>query len=415
MLMTVAAPTALECLRCRRRYPVVPMPGGCPSCSAEECPSNVTPVYSRMQGLKPGKLSGDGMHRYAAQLPIPRERLVSLGEGGTPLVALGSMGRELGLRRLMIKDERRNPSGSWRDRFSALAVSQHVGSEATVATAGGESTAVSIAAYAARAGLRSVALVDAALEEGGRVLDAIEWVGGRAVGVAGTESRWTLLGDAERMLGWRAVTNRASPPIGSDPIAIEGYRTIAYEIAEQLRWSVPDLVAVPSALGDAIQGIWRGFRDLAEWGAVDATPRMVAVEVGGAVASALAGGKDWVAPSGEVSSHARSLGGITGTVQTLHAVVESEGLVVRVTDAELETARIMLGETEGVWSELGAAAGLAAAQKLASRGDIPARAQFVAVVSEHGLLDEAAQSPSVLETVDARVDELLRVLAVRGE
>src|SRR5262249_9419751 len=65
--------------------------------------------------------------------------------------------------------------------------------------------------------------------------------------------------------------------------------------------------------------------------------------------------------------------------------------------------------------ELGAAAGLAAAQKLASRGDIPARAQFVAVVSEHGLLDETAQSPAVLETVDARVDELLRGLAVRGE
>jgi threonine synthase len=275
--------------------------------------------------------------------------------------------------------------------------------------------AMSMAAYAARAGLRSVALVDAALEEGGRVLDAIEWVGGRAVGVSGLEARWTLLADAERSLGWRAVSNRSTPPIGSDPIAIEGYRTIAYEIAEQLSWSVPDLVAVPSALGDGIQGIWRGFRDLATWGVVDATPRMVAVEVGGAVASSLAGGKDWVPPSGEVHSLARSLGGITGTVQTLQAVVESEGLVVRVTDAELETARIVLGESEGVWAELGAAAGLAAAQKLSSRGDIPARAHFVAVVTEHGLLDEMAQVPPMLETVDARVDELLRVLAVRGE
>jgi threonine synthase len=247
------------------------------------------------------------------------------------------------------------------------------------------------------------------------VLDAIEWVGGRAVGVSGLEARWTLLADAERSLGWRAVSNRSVPPIGSDPIAIEGYRTIAYEIAEQLGWSVPDLVAVPSALGDGIQGIWRGFRDLATWGVVDATPRMVAVEVGGAVASSLAGGKDWVAPSGDVHSLARSLGGITGTVQTLQAVVESEGLVVRVTDAELETARIVLGESEGVWAELGAAAGLAAAQKLSSRGDIPARAHFVAVVTEHGLLDEMAQVPPMLETVDARVDELLRVLAVRGE
>ena len=247
------------------------------------------------------------------------------------------------------------------------------------------------------------------------MLDAIEWVGGRAVGVTGVEDRWNLLADAERVLGWRVVSNRTSPPIGGDPIGVEAYRTIAYEIAEQLSWSVPDLVAVPCALGDGIQGIWRGFRDLATWGVVDATPRMVAVEVGGAVASSLAGGKDWVTPSGDVHSLARSLGGITGTMQTLQAVIESEGLVVRVTDAELETARIMLGETEGVWAELGAAAGLAAAQKLSSRGDIPARAMFTSVITEHGLLDETAQTPAMLETVDARVDELLRVLAVRGE
>jgi threonine synthase len=411
----MASPTALECLRCRRRYPVVQMPGGCPSCSAEDCPSNVAPVYSRMQSLKPGKLSGDGLHRYAAQLPIPRERLVSLGEGSTPLIAVNSLGRELGLRRLLVKDERRNPTGSWRDRFSALAVSQHLDSDVTIGCAGGEALSASLTAYAARAGLRAVALVDARLEEGGRALDAIEWVGGRAVGVLGAEARWSLLADAERQLGWRAVTNRTTPPIGGDPIAIEGYRTIAFEIAEQLRWTAPDLVAVPAALGDGIQGIWRGFRDMAEWGTIDAIPRMVAVEVGGAVASSLAGGKDWVAPSGDVNSLARSLAGITGTVQTLQAVVESEGLVVRVTDAELEAARILLGEAEGMWVELGAAAGLAAAQKLSSRGDIPARVQFVAVATTHGLLDEAAQTPAVLETVDARVDELLRVLAVRGE
>ena len=391
------------------------MPGGCPSCSAESAPSNVAPIYSRMQSIKPGKLSGDGLLRYASQLPVPRERLVSLGEGLTPLISVAGLGRELGLRRLLIKDERRNPTGSWRDRFAALAVSQHLEGDVTVASAGGEALSASIAAYAARAGLRSVALVDAALEEGGRVLDAIEWVGGRAVGVAGVEARWTLLADAERTLGWRAVSNRSAPPIGGDPLAVEGYRTIAYEIAEQLSWNVPDLVAVPSALGDGIQGIWRGFRDLAEWGVVDATPRMVAVEVGGAVASALAGGKDWVSPSGEVNSLARSLAGVTGTVQTLQAVVESEGLVVRVTDAELETARILLGESEGVWAELGAAAGLAAAQKLSSRGDIPARAHFVAVVTEHGLVDEVGRVPGLLQTVDARVDELLRVLAVRGE
>ncbi|MDX6592284.1 MAG: threonine synthase [Gaiellales bacterium] len=390
------------------------MPAGCPSCSAEGAPSNVAPVYQRMQSIKQGRLSGDGLHRYASQLPVSRDRLVSLGEGSTPLMTVNGLGREFGLRRLMIKDERINPTGSWRDRYAAISVSQIDTPDVTVACAGPPSLAASIAAYAARGGMRSVALLDADAE-GSRALDAIEWVGGRAVGVSGAENRWSLLADAERVLGWRATSNRANPPIGGDPIAIEGYRTIAFEIAEQLQWKVPDLVAVPAALGDGIQGIWRGFRDMAEWGTVDATPRMVAVEVGGAVASALAGGKDWVSPSGDIASQARSLAGVTGTVQTLEAVMESEGLVVRVTDAELEAARMSLGEAEGVWAELGAAAGLAAAQKLASRGDIPARVHFVSVVTEHGVMDDYARAPGELETVDARVDDLLRVLAVRGE
>jgi threonine synthase len=393
------------------------MPAGCPACSSDGSPSNVQPVYTRMQALRPGRLSGAGMTRYASQLPVPRDKLVSLGEGGTPIIATHRLGAELGLRRLMVKDERLNPTGSWRDRYASVVVSQHAEQAGvTVASAGAEALSVSVAAYAARAGLRSVALIDAGREElSAAALDAIEGVGGRAVGVAGSEGRWLLLAEAERMLGWRATSNRTSPPIGGDPAGIDGYRTIAWEIVEQLGLRVPDLVAVPAGLGDGIAGIWRGFRALAEWGVVDEVPRMVAVEVGGAVASALAGGKDWVPPSPETGSLAESLAGVTGTVQTLHAVVESEGLVVRVTEPELEAARIALGEQEGIWADLAAAAPLAAAHKLASRGDIPARVLFVGVVSGTGALDASAAYPGRLATVDARVDDLLRVLAVRGE
>jgi threonine synthase len=389
------------------------MPGGCPSCSAEGAPANAAPVYTRMTALKAGKLSGRGVARYLSQLPVARDRLVSLGEGDTPLLSTHSLGSSLGLRRMFLKDERRNPTGSWRDRFSAIAMSQVEERGATIASAGDDALAVSMAAYAARAGLRSVSLVDS--DSNSRTRDAIEAVGGRVVGVNSAPHRWPLLADAERQLGWRAFTNRASPPIGSDPLGVEGYRTIAFEIAEQLRFTAPDLVMAPAGLGDGIQGIWRGFRDLVAWGTIDRIPRMVAVEVGGAVASALAGGKDWVPPTGYVETAARSLAGVTGTVQTLNAVVESEGLVVRVSEQELEQARIELGEHEGVWSDLAAAAPVAAAIKLAERGDVPARTLVVAVVTAHGALDDSAYAPGDLELVDARVDELLRVLAVRGE
>ena len=245
---------------------------------------------------------------------------------------------------------------------------------------------MSLAAYAARAGLRCVSLVEP--DAGARSRDAIEAVGGRVVGVASPEARWPLLADAERSLGWRAVSNRTTPPIGGDPMAIEGYRTIAYEIAEELRWTAPDLVLVPAALGDGIQGIWRGFRDLVTWAVIDRIPRMVAVEVAGAVAAALASGKDWVAPSGPMESQAQALAGVTGTVQSLHAVVESEGLVVRVSESELEHARMQLGELEGMWTDLAAAAPVAAAIKLAQRGDVPARTLVVPVLTGHGAFDE---------------------------
>jgi threonine synthase len=174
-------------------------------------------------------------------------------------------------------------------------------------------------------------------------------------------------------------------------------------------------VIAPAGLGDGLQGIWRGFRELVSWGLLDRIPRMVAVELGGAVASALASGKDWVAPTGYVESPARALAGVTGTVQTLHAVVESEGLVVRVSDAELEQARMQMGELEGTWIDLAAAAPIAAVIKLAQRGDVPARTVVVAVVTEHGVHDESSVASGTLETVEGRVDDLLRVLAVRGE
>jgi threonine synthase len=209
-------------------------------------------------------------------------------------------------------------------------------------------------------------------------------------------------------------SNRTTPPIGSDPLGVEAYRTIAFEIAEQLRFTAPDLIVVPAGLGDGVQGIWRGFRELAAWGVLERIPRMVAVEVSGAVASALAGGKDWVAPSGHVDTGARALGGVTGTVQTLQAVVESEGLVVRVTESELEQARIELGEHEGVWADLSAAAAIAAVIKLSQRGDVPGRTLVVSMVTGHGFHDDTAAAPGELELVDAHLDELLRVLAVRG-
>ena len=80
----------------------MPMPAGCPSCASEGTPSNVAPVYGRMTPLRPGKATGPGMARYLTQLPVGRDRLVTMGEGDTPLLATQALGPQLGLRRLLI-------------------------------------------------------------------------------------------------------------------------------------------------------------------------------------------------------------------------------------------------------------------------------------------------------------------------
>ena len=389
------------------------MPAGCPSCSSEGAPSNVAPVYARMVGVKPGKLSGRGLARYAAQMPVPRDRLVTLGEGDTPLIASHALGAEMGLRRLFLKDERANPTGSWRDRFAALAVSQIEDRETTIGTVGDDALAISFAAYAARAGLRSVGLVDSDIDP--RARDAMDAVGGRVVAVRSPDERWPLLADAERSLGWRTFSNRTSPPIGGDPLSIEAYRTIAFEMVEQLRFAAPDLVIVPAGLGDGIQGIWRGPPRARRVGRYrpDSADGCGGGRRGGCKRACRRQGLGGAAPPRRLAPRRSS--GLTGTVQTLQAVVESEGLVVRVSEPELDQARIMLGEFEGIWSDLAAAAPIAATIKLAQRGDVPARTLIAAVVTGHGMQDGGSGAPGEVEVVDARVDDLLRVLAVRGE
>ena len=257
-------------------------------------------MYSRAQSLKPGKLSGAGMSATSRQLPVARDRLVSLGEGGTPLISVPSLGPGVGLRRLMIKDERLNPTGSWRDRYASLAVSsvaiEHEEAGVTVACAGDEALCVSVAAYAARAGLRSVSLMDGGLaENGSRVIDAIEGVGGRAVGVTGSDDAWALLADAERLLSWRAVSNRTVPPIGGDPLAVEAIAPSCSRSSSSTAGGPGPGRGADRRWATVCRASGAGSRQLTDWGVGRlACPGMVAVETGGALASALAGGKDWV-------------------------------------------------------------------------------------------------------------------------
>jgi len=212
--------------------------------------------------------------------------------------------------------------------------------------------------------------------------------------------------------GWYPASGFAMPPIGSNPFGIEGYKTIAYEIAEDLDWTAPDIVAVPSCYSDGLYGIWKGWAELFTLGLVKTRPRMLAAEPFGPLAHALE--RKLEAPEKVVagSSVAFSIASPYGTYQGLVALRESGGLGVPITDEGIFEAQRALAGDEGVYAEPSAIVGLTAVMQLARASRLDP-AQVIAVVLTSGGLKDYGASRAWLPPVPragADFDETLGVL-----
>ena len=194
--------------------------------------------------------------------------------------------------------------------------------------------------------------------------------------VVATESprdRWTLNRAVAAEWGWVPLSNMADPPAGSHPVAVEAYKTIAFEIAQSLNWQVPDAVIAPVAYGDGLAGMWRGFREMTQLGITDREPRMIAAEAYGSLARALLGDLETPVATGGTGSLAYSAGAPQSTYQALVALRDSKGAAISVENNELLDAQQQTARAEGLFVELSSAMTLAAARKLA-RCDAQSRA-----------------------------------------
>ncbi|MBU2664780.1 pyridoxal-phosphate dependent enzyme [Actinoplanes bogorensis] len=394
---------SLVCVFCGTSYaePATQLIGaGCPQCPG----ANVLPAYDlRGLGNLPVDRSQPGIFRYRELLPLSGEVTpVSLGEGNTPVVSLP------GPQRVWIKDESRNPTWSYKDRLAAVAMTKAVESGAgTVVVASTGNHGAAVAAYAARAGLRCVVLTLASVPTTMKTL--MQAYGAEVVALPKPADRWHLMRELVRERGWMAMSGYADPPAGSHPYGVDGYKTIAYELIEQLPVT-PDVVVVPVAYGDGLSGIARGFADLATLGVIERVPRLIAAEPFGPLADALARGADSAGPVPVGPSVAFSTASPFGTRQSLAALRGSNGAAIATPDNdEILAAQLELASSAGIYLEASSVTAVVALRKAGLAPDETA----VVIGTSTGLKDVGATASvlppvPVIEPSIVALDKVLR-------
>ena len=352
------------------------------------------------------------MWRYQALLPLlPGAPVVDLGTGFTPLLRADNLGRALGLRHVYIKNDAVNPTYSFKDRVVGVAVSAALQFGLDVlACASTGNLAASVAAHAARAGMRSYVFIPADLEPAKVVGTAV--YGTNLVPVRGSyDDVNRLCLEVADTFGWGFVN------INLRPFYAEGSKTLAYETAEQLGWRAPDHVVVPIAGGSVLTKIAKGFRELRDLGWIPAgATRVSGAQASGCapVSSAFARGADHVTP---VRPHtiAKSLaiGNPADGDFALRTIRESGGAAEMATDEEIVEGMRLLAATEGILTETAGGVTVACARKLARAGRIDPDETVVLYITGNGLktLDAVAGALPPVAAIEPRLEAFEQALA----
>jgi threonine synthase len=323
--------------------------------------------------------------RYREYLPVgPSTPEVDLHEGSTPLVPSRNIGRALGLERLFFKYEGLNPTGSFKDRGMVVAVAKalEAGSRVLMCASTGN-TSASMAAYAARTGVRAIVVVPSGEIAMNKLSQALMY-GAKVVALKGTFDGAL---DAVRELTSRypvALMNSVNPN------RLEGQKTAAFEIVDALG-DAPDYLLLPVGNAGNITAYWKGFREYHKAGRSTRLPRMVGAQAEGA-APIVAGHP---IPNPRTVASAIRIGNPASWEGATSARDESGGLIAAVTDTEILSAQIRLASTEGLFAEPASAAPLALLFRLVMEGKIERDSTTVVVLTGSGLKDPDAALKNV--------------------
>jgi len=362
--------THLDCTKCNRRY--------APGQVLHTCEDDGAPLFARYdleraaKNMRPGHLAlrEPTLWRYDDVLPVENpDHRVSLGEGFTPLVTARRMGSQIGLPRVFIKDESGEPTGSFKARGLAMAVSMAKALGATdvcLPSAGNAGSA--LAAYAAKGGLKAHVFMPKDVPQ----LFLMET---RAYG-AEVETVEGLITDAGKVCAERAKANGwYDCATLKEPYRVEGKKTMGYELAEQMGWKLPDAILYPTGGGTGLIGMWKAFRELEVMGYVGpGRPRMYAVQAEGCapIVKAFSEGQDdappW--PDAHTLAHGIRVPKALGDFLILRALRESHGAAVAVSDAEIVQGVKDASATEGIFMAPEGGACVAALRKLKANGHL---------------------------------------------
>ncbi len=388
-----------KCIECAREYRAGEVEYVCPACNGN---LDVLYDYDHISAqLNKAALAADrnlAIWRYRALLPLEDTSPVPpLSVGWTPICDAVQLASELGLRQLLIKDDGRNPSASFKDRPSALVVVKAQEAQARIVTTASSGNAgAALAGMCASVAMESVIFVPA--NTAAAKVVQLQIYGATVVLVEGSyEDACNLCLAASQRYGWYQRTT------GYNPFTVEGKKTAAFEICEQLDWHVPDRVMVGVGDGNIIGGLWKGFNELYRLGWIDRLPRMTGVQAEGAAPIVDAVNGDGIVKPVTARTVADGIcvGRPRDATRAIRAMRESGGGGVKVSDDEIVTAIGRLARATGIFAEPGAAAAFAGLIKLRRGGEIKSDERVLLLITGSGLKD--------IKTARRAVGEPLRV------
>lgn len=406
----------IRCVTCDFVAPFSSFRGTCPRCGPVLGTLDVVYPYG------PGEVSfssfgpkGAGIFRFAPLLPVaPPSGNFPLLVGDTPLYEVKEVARDLGLRRLWIKDEGRNPSASMKDRASALAVAHALATgHNVIAAASTGNAASSLALLAAAASLKAILFVPKNAPKG--KLAQMLVANARVVMVDGTyDQAFDLCAKAcERFSFYSRNT-------ATNPVLAEGKKTCAFEVAEALSENIPDVVAVGVGDGCVFAALEKGFRELFDLGLIKKRPRMLGVQAEGCapLAEAFRKGVREGLTTTHVNTYADSIavGSPRDRVKALRAAYSSGGAIIAVPDSRIREAVRLLARKAGVFAEPAGAAGLAGVMEAIRGGLISKEEEVLVVVSGHGLKDidgamsAVEEGPTIIPPTEEGLEKVASIL-----